>query len=314
MLMNIGNQSNLEAARIGFHAAFLEQMGLVTAQPLEQALMQVSSSTSLEEWEWLSDMPGFEEWTGDRILDTLKASKLRVANKDWSSGLKLHQNQFKDDKLGLFPSSIAGLAEAAKAHRALFTAQLLINGFAGNVFPLVSNGLAHDGTLFFSTARATGSNKMTSALDATSLVAAQLLLESQTSYNLKRKLRISGTHLIVGPKLRSVAEKLMLSEYLPSAAGTATESNYLKGRYQIIIEPELAGTYDDYWFLADLSKSWKPCLFQMREEISTSAILGGQGGSGDSIPRFQRGELWFGAEARYNVAYFEPRLIVGSIV
>jgi hypothetical protein len=32
------------------------------------------------------------------------------------------------------------------------------------------------------------------------------------------------------------------------------------------------------------------------------------------MPRFSRGELWFGAEARYNVAYFEPRLIVGSKV
>ncbi len=314
MLMNIGNQSNLEAARIGFHTAFLEQMGLVDAQPLEQFLMEVRSNTSLEEWEWLSDMPGFEEWTGDRILDTLKANKMRVANRDWSSGLKLHQNQFKDDKLGLFPSSVTGLAEAARAHRAEFTAKLLINGFDGNVFPEVGNGLAHDGKFFFDTTRTTGSNKMTAALSATGLDSAELLLGSQTSYNGRRKLRVRGSHLVVGPKLRPIAEKLMTADFLPSAAGTASESNYFKGRYQIIVEPELAGTYDDYWFLADLTKAWKPCLFQLREEISTSAILGGQGGSGDSIPRFQRGELWFGAEARYNAAYFEPRLAVGSKV
>lgn len=314
MLMNIANQGNLEAARIGFHAAFLEQLGLVNTMPLEQVLLGVPSSTSLEEWEWLSDLPGFQEWSGDRVLDVMKAFKMRVANKDWSSGIRLHQNQFKDDKLGLFAPAIAGLAEAARQHRADLAIQLLINGFAGNAYPDVGNGLAWDGKFFFDATRVTGSNKLTAALDAAGLNAAQLLLESQTNYAGTRKLRINGTHLIVGPKLRPVAEKLMLSEYLPNAAGTASESNYFKGRYQIIVDPWLAGAYDDYWFLADLSKSWKPCLFQMREEISTSAILGNQGGSGDSVPRFQRGELWFGAEARYNVAYLEPRLIVGSQV
>lgn len=314
MLFNIANQANLEAARIGFHAAFLEQLGLVQSYPLEQLLMEVQSTTSLEEWEWLSDLPGLEEWLGDRNLDTLKAFKLQVRNKDWSSGLKLHQNQIKDDRMGMFPVSVAGLALAARQHRADIAIQLLINGFDGLPYPTISTGLAYDGKFFFDATRATGSNAMTAALSSTSLVDAEILLGSQTTYDGKRRLRISGTHLIVGTKLRPVAEKLMLSDYLPSAAGTASESNYLKGRYQIIVEPQLAGTYDDWWFLADLSKPWKPCLFQKREDISTSAIMGQQGGTGDSVPRFMRGEVWFGAESRDNAAYFEPRLIVGSKV
>lgn len=312
MLMNIANQANLDAARIGFHAAFLEQLGLVTALPLEAALMQVQSGSSLEEWEWLSDIPGFVEWTEDRMLETLKAFKLRIANRDWASGLRLHQNQFKDDKLGMFPAAVAGLALAARQHRADFAAKVLINGFDGTAYPDVGNGLAYDGKFMFDATHVTGSNVLNVALDGAGLDAAELKLGSQTTYDGRRKLRIRGTHLVHGPKLRAQAENLMKLDFMPSAAGTATQSNPYKGRYQTIEEPWLAGTYDDWWFLLDLSKPWKPIVFQMREEISTSAIVGNQGGSGDSIPRFQRGELWFGAEARYNLAPFEYRLAVGS--
>src|SRR4051812_6577697 len=105
-MMNIANQANLDAARVGFHAAFLEQLGLVNSLPLEAVLAEVQSTTSVEEWEWLSDFPGFTEWVGDRQLDVMKAFKMRIANKDWSSGLRVHQNQFKDDKIGLFPINI----------------------------------------------------------------------------------------------------------------------------------------------------------------------------------------------------------------
>lgn len=318
MQFNISNQSNLDAARIAFHAAFLENLGLPEDLPLENLLTEVPSTTALEEWEWLSDMPAFDEWTADRILATMGAFKLQVRNKDWSSGLALNENNIKDDKLGLFAMQIGMLARKAKEHRSVFAAQLLINGFDGAQYAKVSNGLAYDGKFFFDTTRVTGSNRHTTALDTTGagLVTAELLMGTQTSYDGTEKLRLRGTHLIVGPKLRSIADKLMGSDFLANTdgGGIATASNYFKGRYAVIEEPWLTGTYDDYWFLADLSRGVKPLLFQMREEISTSAVLGAQGTTGDSVPRFQKRQLWFGAEARYNIAYLEPRLMVGAIL
>jgi phage major head subunit gpT-like protein len=324
MKFDINNQADIDAARIAFHVAFLQQLGKLPVFQLEQLFMEVNSTTSLEQWSWLTDFPSFEEWTGDRIMGTMDNFKLQVRNKDWSSGLKLHQNQFKDDTLGLFSQvGMAGLAEASRFHRTELAAQLLINGFDGAQFPKVSTGLGYDGKFFFSTTHATGSNKLTTALDTNGagLDAAEILLGSQTSYDGKHKLRgIKGTTLIVGPKLRPIADRLMSSDFLVNTnaangvPGTGSVSNPYKGRYEVIVEPELVGTYDDYWFLADLSHPWKPLLFQLREAISTSAVLGGQGTSNDSEPRFKRGELWFGAEGRYNVAAFEHRLIVGSLV
>lgn len=324
MKFDINNQADIDAARIAFHVALLQQLGMTPTQALEALFMEVKSTTSLEKWSWLSDFPTFEEWTGDRIMGSLDNFKLQVQNKDWSSGLKVHQNQFKDDTLGLFAQvGMPGLAMAARFHRTELSAQLLINGFDGAAFPKASTGLGYDGKFFFSTTHATGSNKITTALDTNGagLDEAEIKLGSQTSYDGLHKLRgIHGTHLIVGPKLRPIADRLMSSDFIvnTNAAGgnpaTGTVSNPYKGRYQVIVEPELTGTYDDYWFLADLSHPWKPLLFQLREDISTSAILGGQGTTNDSEPRFKRGEIWFGAEARYNVAYFEHRLIVGALV
>lgn len=314
MQFNIANQSNLDAARVSFHAAFMQFLGLTTEQPLAKALLEVPSSTTVEEWEWLGDMPGLQAWDGDRVLATLKAFKMRVTNQDWASGIRLHQNQIKDDKLGLFPASIQMLADAAKYHRIQFTEQLLINGFAGTAFPTVSNGLAYDGKFFFDTSRVTGSNRLNGdgALSVANIVAMESQLQKQTTYDGSRKLYLRGTHLFVGPDNVGIATQMLTQDFLPSIAGTASTGNILKGRYQLIECPWFTGSYAGYYAIGDLSKPIKPCMFQLREDISTSALVGQQGGSGDSVPRFQRGELWFGAEARYNVSYFEPRLMVGS--
>lgn len=318
-LLSIANSANLDAARVGFHAAFLEMLGIVEKNPLEDLFTEVPSGATTETWNWLGDVPDFQEWKADRILQELEAFKLTVINKNWSSGIRVHQNEIADDKLGLVAPKIAQLAKKARSHRVRLMVKLLVNGFDGTAYPDVGNGLAYDGKFFFSTTHATGSNRATAALTgdaagAAALAAAELLMQSQTSYDGVDMLELMGTDLIIGPKLLPAAQKLMTSEYLPSAAGTATESNYQKGRYRIHVSPLLRGTYDDYWFLADLREPIKPFMFQNREGISTSAVVGDKGGTSDSIPRFQRGELWFGAEARYNVAYLEHRLVVGSIL
>ena len=318
-MFQIGNQANLEAARVGFHVALMQSLIAVGPDPAEALYAEVPSTTSIEEHQWLGDLPGFEEWKGDRKLGEFDAFKLRVENKDWASGIRVHQNQFKDDKLGLFSMQVAGLAQKARRHRADLCIKQLLNGFAGNVYTDAGNGLGYDGAFFFSTSHTssggpTQSNKMTSALSASSLAEAERMLKAMKTADGKDPLELQGTHLIVGPKLEETANKLMKNDMVPSAAGTAPESNIHKGRYQTIISRRIAGDQDDYWVLADLSAPIRPMIFQLREDISSSAIVGGQGTQSDSVPRFKKGELWFGAEARYNVAYLAWQTIIGSQV
>lgn len=306
MLFNIANAAHLEAARVAFHAAFLQELGLPGPDdnPLMRMFNELPSTANVEEWNWLGDLPDFEEWKGDRELADLEAFKLQIRNKDWSNGVRVHQNTIKDDKLGLVQPSIASLAKKAKTHRVRLMVKMLLNGFDGNAYPEVSSGLAYDGKFFFSTTHATGSNKLAVVLNKANLEAAELLLSSQTNYTGDEPLELRGTHLIVGPALEATANDLMNP---PEG-----ESQSLKNRYEVVVSPLLRGAYANYWFLVDLDEPVKPFIFQLREEISTSAVVGGQNTTNDSVPRFQRGELWFGAEARYNVGAFEFRLAVGS--
>jgi phage major head subunit gpT-like protein len=313
-LFQIANQFNLEAARVGFHVAFMQALEATGPDEVEALYQMVSSTTSLEEHQWIGDVPGFEKWVGDRNLGDFEAFKLRIVNEDWSSGMRAHQNQFKDDKLGLFPIAIQQLAVKARRHRADLCVKGLLNGFDGNLYPEAGNGLAYDGALFFSTAHANGSNKLTDALSATSLALAERMFGEMTTADGKDPLDIEGTTLIVGPRLRETAMKLTMNEFVPSAAGTATESNIHRGRYKVMVSRRIKGNQSNWWFLAALGQPIKPFIFQLREEISTSAIMGGQGSPNDSVPRFRKGELWFGAEARYNVAPFAFQTAIGSKV
>lgn len=317
-MFQIANQVNLDAARVAFHAAFMQALVNYEADPLEQMFMTAPSSSAAEEYNWLGDMPGFEEWIGDRKIGDTSAFKLQIINRDWSSGFAVHQNNFKDDKLGLFPTQVATLASTARSHRYDLMVKLMLNGFAGNVFTDVGNGLAYDGAFLFSDSHSSDggpnqSNKISAgALTEANLDIAEQKLKNMTTHDGKNPLNLRGTHLIVGPALELRARKLMMAELTANAAGTAADTNVLRGKYQVIVSQRIRGAQANNWFLGDLSKPMRPFVFQLREEISTSAILGGQGSQNDSETRFKSGKLLFGAEARYNVASFWWQLIVGS--
>jgi phage major head subunit gpT-like protein len=304
----IQNAGDLDEAKTGFHAAFLQQLELKTDDPIGMLYTEVPSTKKLETHNWFGDLPGFEKWDADRKMSGLEAFKLTIENEKWANGLRIKNDDVKDDALGLLPPQVQGLAMKARRHRFDLMIKLLLNGFDGNAYPEVGNGLAYDGAFFFADAHRGGNdNKMTAALDAAGLAAAELLLGSMTTYDGNDPLDVYGTHLVVGPKLRVTAEKLLQQERLANG-----EDNINKGKYKLIVSNRIRGTYDDYWFLADLSSPIKPLLFQMREEISTSAIIGQE--NNNSVPSFMNDELWFGAQARYNAAYFEFRTIVGSAV
>lgn len=304
----ITNNADLDPARVGFHAAFMQAMEQAAVDPVEMLFTTVPSNGNLETWNWMGDLPGFEEWITDRKMSGVEGFKLSIANKKFASGLRLKNDDIKDDKLGLLPQQISGMATKARRHRLDLILKILLNGFDGAAFPDVGTGLAYDGAFFFADAHRGGNdNNLASALDAAGLTAAELLLESMTTYDGNDPMDIHGTHLVVGPKLRAIAEKLLTQERLANG-----EDNYHRGKYKLIVSNRIRGTQDDWWFLGDLSQPVKPFLFQMREEISTSAVIGQD--NNNSVPSFINDESWFGAQARYNAAPFEYRLLVGSKV
>ncbi len=302
---SIVNNQDLDAARTAFRAAFMQSLEMAAVSPMELLFTTVPTNTPLARIHWMGDLPGFEEWTGDRKLSGVEAFKLDLQSKKWSNGIRIKNDDVKFDNLGLMPQQIGGLATKGRRHRLDRMAGFMIDGFAGGTF---SNGLAYDGSFFFADAHRGGNdNKLAVALDAAGLTSAELLLESMTTYDGNDALDVHGSHLIVGPKLRATAEKLLTQERLANG-----EDNYHRGKYKLIVDNRFRGAADDYWFLGDLTHDIKPFIYQLVEDISTSAIMGQE--NNNSMPSFMNDELFFGAQANYNMSYFEFRLLVGSVV
>jgi phage major head subunit gpT-like protein len=301
----IANNTDLDASRVGFTAAFMQSLEGATVSPSEALFETVRTATPDQTINWMGDLPSLEEWTSERKLSGLEALKLILASKKWASGIRVKNDDVKYDRLGLMPSQISGLANKARRHPLDRMVEFMVQGSAGGAS---TNGLGYDGAFFFANAHKGGNdNLQTVALDAAGLTAAELLLESMTTYDSKDVLDTHGTHLVVGPKLRATAEKLLTQDRLANG-----EDNYHRGKYKLIVENRIRGAADDYYFLADLSKSIKPFIKQLVEDISTSAVIGQA--ENNSVPSFMNDELWFGAQMNYNISYWEFRLIVGGVV
>lgn len=315
--LGIANHDLYAATMVGLQEVFQQDLAAMGPDPLRQLAVEVKSAGSGEQYMGLGDVPGMREWLGDRVLGSLNNMQWSIANRDFSSGIEIHKNAIADDKLGLIRPRINTLAAKASRHAGDLMAKYLIQGFSGSAYAVdeAGDGLSWDGALFFSDAHAWDgsaamSNKMTAALTEANLEAADLKLQSFSSWDGKDPLDIQGTHLFVGPKLYATAVKLIGSELLANAAGTAAPSNaFLRNRYTIVRVPRLIGAYDDYWFLADLSKGGKPFIFQNREEVSTWTQV-----DTTNEAMFMRGNIRFGAQARYGIGYYDWRLVVGSMV
>lgn len=310
-MSHIANQAAIEDARVGFHAAFMSQLESGEPDPVAGIAREMPSGNAVESIKFMGGVPGLREWKGDRRLHDRQAYKIDIVNRDWEDGISVHQNNIKDDTLGLFADDVADMVKACRTHRYDLMVDTLTNGFDGANSD-IGNGLCFDDGFFFDTAHPLGngrtqSNKLTVALTSAGLTSARKLLREMRSVDGSRLLNLKGTHLIVGPKNEELAEKLMMSDILPSTAGTASETNTQKNKYKVVVSPRLVDDFEDDWYLADLNAAHRPLIFCKRQEIETTDMAGP-----DSLPKFQRGELWFGAEARYAVAYYVYMTIVGS--
>lgn len=311
----LAQRAKFESAVVGIEIDFMHRLEAAGADPLLILAQEFPSNTGAEDHIFLGDVPGFSLWDGDRVMSTLMAHKFRVENMPWSSGIPIHRDEIADDRLGFIAPRIAGLAEKAARHKGDHLVKRLLQGFTGTTFSKkeYGDGTSFDGSLFFSATHSLEggpqqSNLLNAALTAANLETAEIRLGSFTTWDGKDPLDLSGTHLIVGKKLEKTARELVGSQMVSN--GSVSVSNpYFQGRYQVVVSPRLSGAYDDYWFLADLSKSTKPTLWQNREPITTAAVT-----DWASPQVFKRGIFEFGAQARYGFGLWDWRTIIGSAV
>lgn len=271
--------------------------GAPTADLWKQIAMPVNSKGPSEKYAFLGVVPDLREFKSERIPGTLSQFNYEIDNKKWESTLDVDRDALEDDQTGQIMLAVNSLATKAGKHYTKLVTSAFDLGFSTLVF---------DGQNFFDADHTTGSNYLGTSKDITgaNVDAAELLLAGQTD-DKGELLGYAGTHLIVGPALKSAALNFVNSRTIVSG-GAAVDNPYYK-RYEVIVLPHL-GTSSKKWALADLSEGLLPFIMQIRVAITLVAK-----NDLNSDRAFDKDIFTWGTRARHNVGYGNHQLIVGAV-
>lgn len=131
--------ASLSALQQGFNAAFLQGFGSVTPS-WSQVAMRVPSTSDLENYGWMKELPGMREWVGQRVIHNLEATGAQLKNKHYEHTVGVDRNHIEDDKLGIYSPMFSIQGEIVARHPDELVWGLLPTGFATKGF---------DGQYFF---------------------------------------------------------------------------------------------------------------------------------------------------------------------
>ncbi len=135
------NPSTLRSVFTGLSLAFNGRFSSVPTY-YSTVAMTVPSTTAMNEYPRLDDLPGFREWIGDRIVNDLGAQTYIIRNRTFEKTIGILRTQIEDDQLGIFGNVAGQMGQDA----AEFPDQL--------VWPLFKTGetlKCYDGQYFFDT-------------------------------------------------------------------------------------------------------------------------------------------------------------------
>lgn len=267
----------------------------------EKIAMKVSSTSSQNDYAWLSNFPKMREWVGDKVVKSLEGFKYTLANKSFEATVGVRRTDIDDDNLGIYAPQAQMAGHSARQWPDELVMDLVNAGFTAN---------GYDGQYFFDTdhavAGASVSNKGTAALSAATQAAAIASYGAGRTAMRKfkddegRPLNIIPNVLLVPPALEHVALALVNNDRLEDG-----KANPYKGTAEVVVDARL--TSDTAWFLLDTTKPVKPFIFQERR---APVFVEQTGEDNDDV--FMRGEFKFGAESRGNAGYGLWQLAYGS--
>lgn len=267
--------------------------------------MRIDSTTDEEVHSWIQQIPEVREWLGDRHFAALSEASYRLKNRKFERSVEVNKDRVADRRIGVeMPlMKLLGRAFAKFPDRAI-ASELLI-GYATRK--------CWDNLSFFNDTHYvdplnTAAGSFDNLRASTALTAANFdtvygdmcAFEGPDS----QPLGIIPDTLIVPPALRSTAHLIAKAAYVPSTAGTATQSNPNEGTVDVLVLPELASE-STTWYLAALNGPLKPLIVQVREEPVFDLILGP-----DSDHCKKKNTLVWGADCRYAFGYGLPQTMV----
>lgn len=296
------NATNLQALRRSFKA--LATVGMTNAKPRwNQVAMLAPSATRENSYGFLRDIPGMREWVGDRVIQNLSESDFTIKNRAFEVTVSVKREDIEDDNLGIYRPMFEQLGESVAYSPDEIVFALLPAGFTEKCW---------DGKPFFATDHpvkkgVTFSNRGTKKLTGASFQEALAQMQSLKNAAGAPLRLFMGTGeaaplLIVGPKLRATATAVVGLQRLENGSDNP---NYQAAN--VLVLPELTDAYEEYWFLAEVSKPVKPLIFQRRKEPEFVAL-----DNPEDPNVFHKREYIYGFDDRKAAGYSFPQLCWGS--
>lgn len=104
--------------------------------------MEVPSTTKSNTYGWMSKIPGFREWVGDRVVNNISAKGYTIDNRAYELTIAVDRDDIEDDNLGVYNPLFAEFGRSAAEHPDELVWGLLASGF---------NTPCWDGQYFFDT-------------------------------------------------------------------------------------------------------------------------------------------------------------------
>jgi phage major head subunit gpT-like protein len=301
----IVNKANITAIFIGLKTVF-NQAFAGAATTWQEYAMLIPSTTSQENYAWLSAFPKMRKWLGDKVIKSLSAFGYTLVNDDYEATVEVDRNHIDDDQIGIYKPMAQDAGSSAKQWPDEMCGAVVNGSFVNKCY---------DGQYFCDTDHPVGdgaggvasvSNKGVAVLTIVSQEAAKASYGAARTAMRKfkdddgRPLGVRPTVLMVPPALEDTALSLMSAERLEDG-----KVNIYRNTAKVVVNDQL--TSDTAWFLLDCSRPVKPFVFQQRKK---PVFVQQTDPEADGV--FMRKKYIFGAESRGAAGYALWQLCYGS--
>lgn len=275
-----------------FNAAFRD-----TKLRFDAITTQLPSDTEAEIQAWMARQLTMRKWKGSRVYNDMAARAQQLVNDPYEASFSVPRRKIADDKIGIFSPMMEELGRAARHWP---------DRLVWDTLKLGTTQLGYDGQFQYDTDHPVNMDDPASAVQSNRFTTKPL-----TSDNLAdvvgqmgawkgedgQELEIEPNLLVVGPDNRKQGRRILNAEIIATTAGTAAESNVLKGDMDLLVVPRLA-SIPGVWFVMDTTRPIKPMFFQLREAPTFTYLI-----NENDANVFDEDEYRCGAKARGAAGY-----------
>lgn len=247
----------------------------------------------------IADMlPQMREWLGDRVFHNPGLHSQLIENKHYELSMEVDADDVADDELGGYFVTGTGLGERAQEHPDHLLAAVLKSG---------TTMLGFDAQNFFDTDHPTDAKAGTGTAQSNFAAAGRALTAANWEWVTQQMAgfragpnggEIIGsvpTGVIVPRQLENAARRIFEGEMVPTAAGTAIETNINKGKAKVYVLDQL-NDQPTTWYAVDLRSNLKPFVIVKRKAPQFVLL-----NRPNDRMMFENNKIQFGVDGRWGV-------------